>query len=318
MIRKLFAAAAMAAACMAHAQDYPTKPIRIIIPSTPGGGTDYIGRLMGSKLHELNGWDVVPENKPGAGTALGLAEAARAPAEGYDLVIGQSDNVTLIPLLMKVAYDPVKDLAPVALVATTPMVLLVSDKSPYQTLPEVIAAAKKNPGSIAYGTSGTGGGVHIAMEMLQHEAGFKMQHVPYKGSAPALADLMGGHLQFAGSSISSAATLIQSGKIRALAVTSLKRNPALPDVPTVAELGYPDFSVVTFYGVLAPAKTPTSVVSRLNADFNKLLARKDVKDALASQGLETNPMSSAAFAELIQADISKARQTIKDAAISVQ
>ncbi|OZI52691.1 Bug family tripartite tricarboxylate transporter substrate binding protein [Bordetella genomosp. 4] len=318
MIRKLFAAAAMAAACMAHAQDYPTKPIRIIIPSTPGGGTDYIGRLMGNKLHELNGWDVVPENKPGAGTALGLAEAARAPAEGYDLVIGQSDNVTLIPLLMKVAYDPVKDLAPVALVATTPMVLLVSDKSPYKTLPEVIAAAKKNPGSIAYGTSGTGGGVHIAMEMLQHEAGFKMQHVPYKGSAPALADLMGGHLQFAGSSISSAATLIQSGKIRALAVTSLKRNPALPDVPTVAELGYPDFSVVTFYGVLAPAKTPTSVVSRLNADFNKLLARKDVKDALASQGLETNPMSSAAFAELIQADISKARQTIKDAAISVQ
>jgi len=318
MIRKLFAAAAMAAACMAHAQDYPTKPIRIIIPSTPGGGTDYIGRLMGNKLHELNGWDVVPENKPGAGTALGLAEAARAPAEGYDLVIGQSDNVTLIPLLMKVAYDPVKDLAPVALVATTPMVLLVSDKSPYKTLPEVIAAAKKNPGSIAYGTSGTGGGVHIAMEMLQHEAGFKMQHVPYKGSAPALADLMGGHLQFAGSSISSAATLIQSGKIRALAVTSLKRNPALPDVPTVAELGYPDFSVVTFYGVLAPAKTPTSVVSRLNADFNKLLARKDVKDALASQGLETNPMSSAAFAELIQADISKARKTIKDAAISVQ
>jgi len=318
MIRKLFAVAAMAAACMAHAQDYPTKPIRIIIPSTPGGGTDYIGRLMGNKLHELNGWDIVPENKPGAGTALGLAEAARAPAEGYDLVIGQSDNVTLIPLLMKVSYDPIKDLAPVALVATTPMVLLVSDKSPYKTLPEVIAAAKKAPNSIAYGTSGTGGGVHIAMEMLQHEAGFKMQHVPYKGSAPALADLMGGHLQFAGSSISSAATLIQAGKVRALAVTSLKRNPALPDVPTVAELGYPNFSVVTFYGVLAPAKTPKAVVSRLNTDFNKLLARKDVKDALLSQGLETNPMSSADFAKLIQEDINKARKTIDSAGISIQ
>lgn len=318
MIRKLFAVAAMAAACMVHAQDYPTKPIRIIIPSTPGGGTDYIGRLMGNKLHELNGWDIVPENKPGAGTALGLAEAARAPAEGYDLVIGQSDNVTLIPLLMKVAYDPVKDLAPVALVATTPMVLLVSDKSPYKALPEVIAAAKKSPGTIAYGTSGTGGGVHIAMEMLQHEAGFKMQHVPYKGSSPALADLMGGHLQFAGSSISSAATLIQSGKVRALAVTSPKRNPALPNVPTVAELGYPDFNVVTFYGVLAPAKTPAAVLSRLNTDFNKLLARKDVKDALASQGLETNPMSRDAFADLIQADIAKARKTIESAGISVQ
>ncbi|OCZ64626.1 LacI family transcriptional regulator [Achromobacter xylosoxidans] len=318
MIRRLLAVAAMAVACVAHAQDYPSKPIRIIIPSTPGGGTDYIGRLMGNKLHELNGWSVVPENKPGAGTALGLAEAARAPAQGYDLVIGQSDNVTLIPLLMKVAYDPVKDLVPVALVATTAMVLLVSDSSPYKTLPEVIEAARKAPNTLSYGTSGTGGGVHIAMEMLQHEAGFKMQHVPYKGSAPALADLMGGHLQFAGSSISSAASLIKAGKVRALAVTSPKRNPALPDVPTVAELGYKDFSVVTYYGVLAPAKTPAAVVARLNADFNKLLARPDVRDALAAQGLEADPVSSEQFAALIRSDIGKARQTIATAGIVVQ
>ncbi|AMG43276.1 Bug family tripartite tricarboxylate transporter substrate binding protein [Achromobacter ruhlandii] len=318
MIRRLLAVAAMAVACVAHAQDYPSKPIRIIIPSTPGGGTDYIGRLMGNKLHELNGWSVVPENKPGAGTALGLAEAARAPAQGYDLVIGQSDNVTLIPLLMKVAYDPVKDLVPVALVATTPMVLLVSDSSPYKNLPEVIEAARKAPNTLSYGTSGTGGGVHIAMEMLQHEAGFKMQHVPYKGSAPALADLMGGHLQFAGSSISSAASLIKAGKVRALAVTSPKRNPALPDVPTVAELGYKDFSVVTYYGVLAPAKTPAAVVARLNADFNKLLARPDVRDALAAQGLEADPVSSEQFAALIRSDIGKARQTIATAGIVVQ
>ncbi|MGE8570100.1 Tripartite tricarboxylate transporter family receptor [compost metagenome] len=318
MIRKLAALAVLAVACTAQAQDYPSKPIRIIIPSTPGGGTDYIGRLMSTKLHELNGWTVVPENKPGAGTALGLAEAARAPAQGYDLVIGQSDNVTLIPLLMKVAYDPVQDLTPVALVATTPMVLLVSDASPYKTLPEVIEAAKKEPNQISYGTSGTGGGVHIAMEMLQHEAGFKMQHVPYKGSAPALADLMGGHLQFAGSSISSAASLIKSGKVRALAVTSPKRNAALPDVPTVAELGYKDFSVVTYYGVLAPSKTPKDIVQRLNADFNKLLAKKDVREALAAQGLEADPVSSAQFASLIQADIGKAKQTIKSAGIVVQ
>ncbi|KAG0777668.1 hypothetical protein G6F22_011717 [Rhizopus arrhizus] len=156
------------------------------------------------------------------------------------------------------------------------------------------------------------------MEMLQHEAGFKMQHVPYKGSAPALADLMGGHLQFAGSSISSAASLIKAGKVRALAVTSPKRNPALPDVPTVAELGYKDFSVVTYYGVLAPAKTPADIVARLNADFNKLLSRKDVQEALASQGLETDPVSSAQFAALIQSDIGKAQQTIKSAGIVVQ
>lgn len=318
MIKKIIAALGIATACVAQAQDYPIKPIRMIIPATPGGGTDYIGRLLGTKLHDLNGWDVIPENRPGAGTALGLAEAARAPAEGYDLVVGQSDNVTLIPLLMKVSYDPIKDLTPVALVATTPMVLLVSEKSPFKTLPEVIAAAKKDPGSIAYGTSGTGGGVHIAMEMLQHAADINMQHVPYKGSAPALADLMGGHVQFAGSSISSAASLIQSGKVKALAVTSPKRNPALPDVPTVAELGFPDFSVVTFYGVLAPAKTPPAVVSRLNTDLNKLLSRKDVKDALATQGLETNPMSTEAFAALIQEDINKARAVIANAKITVQ
>jgi len=201
MIRKFVALTLLAVACTAQAETYPSKPIRIIIPSTPGGGTDYIGRLMSTQLHELNGWTVVPENKPGAGTALGLAEAARAPAQGYDLVIGQSDNVTLIPLLMKVAYDPIRDLTPVALVATTPMVLLVSQASPYKTLPDVIEAAKKAPNQISYGTSGTGGGVHIAMEMLQHEAGFKMKHVPSKGAAPALADLVGGHLPFAGSSI---------------------------------------------------------------------------------------------------------------------
>ncbi|WP_251864869.1 tripartite tricarboxylate transporter substrate binding protein [Achromobacter sp. Marseille-Q4962] len=318
MVRKLLAVAAMALACAAQAQDYPSKPIRIIIPSTPGGGTDYIGRLMGSKLHELNGWAVVPENKPGAGTALGLAEAARAPAQGYDLVIGQSDNVTLIPLLMKVSYDPIKDLAPVALVATTPMVLLVAESSPYKSLPEVIEAARKDPNKISYGTSGTGGGVHIAMEMLQHSAGVKMQHVPYKGSAPALADLMGGHLQFAGSSISSAASLIKAGKVRALAVTSPRRNPALPDVPTVAELGYKDCDMVTYYGVLAPARTPPAVVARLNADFNRLLARQDVRDALASQGLEAEPASSDQFAALIRQDIGKARRAIAAAGIRVQ
>jgi len=233
-------------------------------------------------------------------------------------VIGQSDNVTLIPLLMKVSYDPIKDLAPVALVATTPMVLLVAESSPYKSLPEVIEAARKDPNKISYGTSGTGGGVHIAMEMLQHSAGVKMQHVPYKGSAPALADLMGGHLQFAGSSISSAASLIKAGKVRALAVTSPRRNPALPDVPTVAELGYKDCDMVTYYGVLAPARTPPAVVARLNADFNRLLARQDVRDALASQGLEAEPASSDQFAALIRQDIGKARRAIAAAGIRVQ
>jgi tripartite-type tricarboxylate transporter receptor subunit TctC len=233
LLRSLLALFLMSAAVLSQAQGFPSQPIKMIIPSTPGGGTDFIGRLITSKLAEINGWTMLPVNRPGAGTALGLAEAAKGNPSGHELVIAQTDNVSLIPLLMKVSYDPIKDLVPVALVATTPMVLIVPAASPYKTLGDAIAAAKAAPGTITYGTSGTGGSVHIAIERLQVAAGFKMQHVPYKGSTPALADLVGGHLGFAGSSISSAASLLAAGKIRALAVTSPKRNPALPDVPSV-------------------------------------------------------------------------------------
>jgi tripartite-type tricarboxylate transporter receptor subunit TctC len=317
--RKLFALLALAAACgLAHAQTYPSKSIRMIIPSTPGGGTDFIGRLVSTRLADLNGWTVVPDNTPGAGTALGLAEAARSPNAGYDLVVAQTDNVSLIPLLMKVAYDPVKDLTPVALVATTPMVLIVPENSPFKTLGDVIKAAKAEPGKLSYGTSGTGGTVHIAMEMLQSAAGFKMQHIPYKGSTPALADLLGGHLQFAGSSISSAATLLASGKIRALAVTSPKRNPALPNVPTVAESGYKDYSLVSYYGVMAPAGLPQPVLARLNSDINKILQRPDVRTALLAQGLEPAPIGADEFGALIRADIQKSRDIITHANIKVE
>lgn len=316
--RNFFALLALAAACgFAQAQSYPTKPIRVIIPSTPGGGTDFIGRLVSTRLAEANGWTMVPDNKPGAGTALGLAEAARSPNAGYDLVVAQTDNVSLIPLLMKVAYDPVKDLTPVALVATTPLVLIVPENSPYKTLADLVKAAKAEPGKISYGTSGTGGTVHIALEMLQAAAGIKLQHIPYKGSAPALADLLGGHLQFAGSSISSAASLLQSGKIRALAVTSNKRNAALPDVPTVAEFGYKDFNLVSFYGIMAPAGLPQPVQARLNADINKLLQRADVRTALLGQGLEPTPISADEFGALIKADIAKSRTVITSANIKV-
>ncbi|MFC5500154.1 Bug family tripartite tricarboxylate transporter substrate binding protein [Caenimonas terrae] len=325
--RNLFALLALAAACgLAQAQPtstgsgqaYPAKPIRVIVPSTPGGGTDFIGRLISTKLNELNGWTVVPDNKPGAGTALGLAEAARSRNDGYELVVAQTDNVSLIPLLLKVAYDPVRDLTPVALVATTPMVLIVPASSPFRTLGDLIKAAKAAPGSISYGTSGTGGAVHIALEMLQYDAGIKLQHVPYKGSSPALVDLVGGHLQFAGSSISSAASLLNAGKIRALAVTSPRRNPSLPDVPTVAESGYKDFSMVSYYGIMAPAGLPQSIVTRLNTDINKILQRPDVRTALLGQGLDPSPASPEEFGALIKADIAKSKAVITNANIRVE
>ena len=319
MIRRTIALLVLAAACgVAQAQVYPTKPIRVIIPSTPGGGTDFVGRLVSTRLAEMNGWTMVPENKPGAGTALGLAEAARSNNAGYDLVVAQTDNVSLIPLLMKVAYDPLRDLTAVALVATTPIVLIVPENSPYKTLGDVIKAARAEPGRISYGTSGTGGTAHIALELLQSSAGIKLQHIPYKGSTPALADLLGGHLQLAGSSISAAASLLQAGKIRALAVTSARRNAALPDVPTVAESGYKDFSVAIFYGIMAPAGLPQPVQARLNADLNKILQRSDVRTALLGQGLEPSPMSPEEFGTLIKADIQKSRTIIGNANIKVE
>lgn len=219
---------------------------------------------------------------------------------------------------MKTAYDPIKDLQPISLLATTPMVLLVTADSPYKTLSQLIEAARKEPGKLSYGTSGTGGSVHIAMEMLQAAAGFKMQHVPYKGSTPALADLMGGHLPFAGASISSATNLIQSGKVRALAVTSAKRNASLPDVPTVAEAGYKDFSFVTYYGVFAPAGTPADVVKTLNDAVMQVMARPEVRAAYAKQGLEASSTTPQEFSKLIEKDIAKAKATIQAANIQVQ
>ena len=303
---------------LVSAESYPAQPIRMIIPSTPGGGTDFIGRLLSTKLAEMNSWTVVPTNKPGAGTALGLAEAAKAKPDGYDLVIGQTDNVSLIPLLLKVSYDPIKDLTPVALAATTPMVLIVPESSPYKTLPDLVAAAKANPGKITYGTSGTGGSAHIAMELLQSAAGIKLHHIPYKGSSLALNDLVGGHVDFAASSISSAASLVHGAKIRALAVSSPQRNAALPEVPSVVELGYKDAVLVIYYGVLGPAGLPPAVVTRVNADVNKILHSPDVRTSLHAQGLEPSPMSADEFSALIKADIQKSKAIIASAGIKVE
>ena len=314
----VLAAALFATSTTVRAQGWPNQPIKMIIPSTPGGGTDFIGRLLGTKLAEMNGWTIVPTNRPGAGTALGLAEGAKANPAGYDLVIGQTDNVSLIPLLLKVGYDPVKDLTPVALAATTPMVLIVPANSRFKTIVEAIAAAKAEPDKISYGTSGTGGSAHFAMELLQAASGVKLRHIPYKGSTPAITDLIGGHVDMVASSISSATSLIQAGKVRALAVTSQKRNAALPDVPTIAESGYPKYVFSTYYGVFGPAGLPQPIVTRLNTDLNKILASADVRNAMHAQGLEPDPMSPEQFAALIRTDIQRSKEIIASAGIKVE
>lgn len=304
----------------ARAQDsWPAKAVRIIIPSTPGGGTDFIARTLAQKLTEGAGWTIVPENRPGAAGTLGLAETARARPDGYELVIGQTANVSLAPWLMKLNFDPVKDLLPVAMAVEAPMVLLVNENSPYKTWADFLKAAKADPARpMSFATSGTGSTAQVAGEMLQEASGFKLQHVPYKGSTPAIADLMGGHVDLAGTSVASALPMLQGGKVRALAVTSGKRSSALPNVPALSELGYPKLAVVEWYGVFAPAGTPAAVADRLNAEVNKVLQREDVRKAILAQGQEPKPDSRAAFATMVRADNAMSKDIIAKAGIKLE
>jgi tripartite-type tricarboxylate transporter receptor subunit TctC len=309
---------ALATAALAQVS-YPTRPIRIIIPSTPGGGTDFIGRTLAQKLAESTGWTLVAENRPGAAGTLGLGEVVRAKPEGYDLVIGQTANVSLAPWLMKLSFDPVKDFEPVALAVEAPMVLLVNADSPYKTWADLVKAAKASPGKhLSYGTSGVGSVAQVAGEKVQEISGFKLDHVPYKGSAPAIADVLGGHLDLAGTSVASAMPQVAAGKVRALAITSQKRSASLPNVPTLAELGYPGFHIVEWYGVFAPAKLPPAIADKLNAEINKVLAMPDVKKLIVAQGQEPKPESRQAFAEMVKADNLASRDVIAKAGIKLE
>lgn len=312
--------AALTTALPAASQDsFPAKPIRMVIPSTPGGGTDFIGRTLSSKLTESVGWSVVPDNRPGAAGTLGLGELARAKPDGYELVIGQTANVSLAPWLMKLGFDPVKDLTPIALAVEAPMVLLVNDASPHKTWADLLKAAKARPDKpMSYGTSGIGSVAHVAGVMLQDAAGFKLEHVAYKGSSPAIADLMGGHLDIAGTSVASALGQIKGGKVRALAVTSAKRSAALPDVPTLAELGHVGFNMVEWYGVFGPAGMNAARADKLHGEINKVLQRPDVRNAILAQGQEPQAESRAAFAAMVKADNQTSREVITKARIRLE
>ena len=276
----------------ATAGTYPTKPIRMIVPFPPGGGTDILARLVSAKLTEANKWTVVADNKPGAGGTIGITEAVKAAPTGYDLVMGQKDNLVIGPWLYKsLPWDPTKDLAAVAHVAYTPVVIATSASSKYKTLADVVAAAKAAPGTVTYGSPGNGTSIHLAGDLFEKAAGIKLSHVPYKGSNPALMDALAGNVELLVSSLPSAMGQIKAGKLRPLAVTSAKRSSSLPDVPTVAESGFKGFDVSTWYGVFAPAGTPTAVVSTLNTEVNRLLARDEVKAAIHGQGAEPLAMT---------------------------
>ena len=315
MLRRTFAVACLALAAASTAvlaQSFPSKSIRLIIPFPPGGGTDQLSRLVAQKLAETEKWNVVPDNRAGAGGTLGIAEAVRGQPTGYDMVMGQKDNLVVAPWLYKSAgFDTIKDLVPVAHVAYTPVVIVARADSKFKTLKDVVAAAKAAPDVVTFGSPGNGTTIHLAGELFNQAAGIKLRHVPYKGSNPAMMDLLGGNVDLLVSSVPSALQQIKAGKLRALAVTSARRSSSLPEVPTVAESGYPGMDVATWYGLFVPAGTPKDVVDKVHGAVNRLLARPDLIAALHEQGAEAQAMSEQQFADLVRTDYHKWEGIVK-------
>ena len=302
-----------AVAGTAWAQAYPSKPIRVIVPFPAGGGTDIIAREVTHKLSSTLGWAIVVENKPGSGGNLGVDAAAKAAPDGYTLALGQTSNLAINPTLYsKMPYDSVKDLAPVSLVASAPLVLVVAADSPYKTLADVVNASKAKPASLNFASPGNGTVAHLTSELLQKTAGVKFTHIPYKGVAQAATDVIGGQVQLYMSSVPTLLGHIKNGKMRAIAVTSLKRVDDLPQVPTVAESGYKGFEAVTWFGFVAPAGVPKDIVVRLNTEFNKALQTADVKKKLSDQGADVLGGSPEQFGALIKSDIARWAPIVKE------
>ncbi len=271
-------------------QAYPSKPIRYVIPFAPGGGQDLVGRALAPRLSEALGQQVVIDNRPGGGTILGAELVARSPADGYTIFMGSNTSMSINPNLhAKLPYEPLRDFAPIIRIATAANMLVVHPSMPVRSVKELAAFAKARPDQLNYGSSGTGTPAHLAGVMFNEAAGVKLVHVPYKGSSPALTALISGETQLMFSTLTSSLQFVRSQRLRALAVTSAKRSPAIPEMPTVAESGYSGYEAITWYGAFAPAGTPAAVISRLNAEFAKVLNHAEFKSWLLNQGAEVAP-----------------------------
>src|SRR5882724_11237423 len=283
MIR-FFAALFLVCAGTAAAQDYPSRPIHVIVPYTPGTGADILSRVLGPKISGR--WKVatVTDNRPGATGNIGAAEAAKSAPDGYTLLL-TATSFTTNPALKPAPFDPVKDFEPVTLLATGALGVYVNPQVPAKNMREFVALVKSQPGKLYYSSPGNGGPQHLAMELLKLETGMDIVHVPYKGAAGAMSDLVGGHVQAMISALQTVAPHVHSGRLRMLAVMSARRSEAFPDVPTLREAGMPDLEVETWYAMLAPAGTPNAIVARLNGQLNELLKEADVKDVIEKQGL---------------------------------
>jgi tripartite-type tricarboxylate transporter receptor subunit TctC len=311
----LAASVALASARWTRAQG---RPIRLVVPFTPGGSTDILARALAPKLAAALGQNVIVDNKPGAGGSLGATEVANAAADGQTLLMGHigtlAVNVSLYP---KLAYDPVKSFVPVAWVARVPNVLVVNAASGISSLKDLVARAKANPGQLSYSSGGNGSAAHISFEYFKLRAGIFMAHIPYRGTAPSVTDLISGQVDATFTGTPAVLPHIRSGRLRALAVSSPSRIAALPEVPTVAESGYPGFEADQWYGIVAPAGTPAALVARLNAEINKALALPEVALQLAAEGAVPMPGPPMAFGELIAREIPRWREVIKTGNVKI-
>ena len=318
-ITRLIGAALAALSAAALAQGFPNKPIRIIVPFAPGGNVDITARLVAPGLTEALGQPVVVENKPGAGGTIGADSVAKAAPDGYTLLMGSNSTFSVAPSLYpKNPYNPLKDFAPVVSIAIAPFVLVVNPASPATNAQELVAQAKAAPGKLAMSSAGTGSSNHLVGELFQEITGTRFTHIPYKGSGQALTDLMGGQVNLHFDQITSAASFIQGGKLRALLVTAPKRVALLPDVPTASEAGYPAFEASNVTGLIAPAGTPRDIIDKLNAATQKVIATPAVQERLAQLGAQSSGGTPDQFGAYIRDDFAKWTRIVKEAHVSVE
>lgn len=300
-------------------QAYPTKPIRLIVPFPPGGAVDAIARIVGGKMSESFSHNVVIDNRGGAGGALGSEIAAKSPADGYTTLLGSSSSISINPFLnSKLQYDPKRDFAPISLIGFVPHILLVHPSVPATSVKDFIAYAKGQAKPITFASAGIGTSHHLSGEIFKTMTGLNMIHVPYAGSGPAIVGLMGGHVQFLSLDVPAALPQVKAGKVRALGIATLKRDPLLPDLPTVSESGLPGFEVTAWYGLFAPSKTPGPAIARLSSEVARALAATDSREALAKIGVTVQAMSGEEFVKFLQREDVKWAKAVKDSGAKLE
>lgn len=296
---------------------YPTRPIRLIVPYAPGGGADTLARGIGQKLSETPGYTIVIDNRGGGGTILGSDLAAKSPPDGHTIILVASTHAVVSSLHRKLPYDPIKDFAPVVRVASAPNILVLHPSVSAASVKELVELAKSRPGQLVYASSGNGGGSHLAMELLKSVARIDLLHVPYKGTGPAMIDLLSGQARLMFGGMIGTLTHVRSRRLKALAVSSAKRSPVVPDLPTIAESGFPGYEAATWYGVLAPAGTALPIVRKLNAEIIGTLNNPELRQRMSSQGADPAPTTPEEFAAYIKSEVTKWAKVVKESGANV-